>query len=506
MLPRPVGAVLREVVRVRHAGNDVSHVTDRRPVLAVGRHVIAARLAEDIRADIDAVFMQDVRRVHQKALDGLRLGLVIFVVEVDIAFLFIVTRAVRETDIVELDLVEAHGLDRVDGKRDLILPHVPAERARPVARRDIQGIARAVRDGVFRMILAEEGVVERGQTADHIEARVLDFLDDRLIFLDRIVGVLVRRRRIFLVHGRVIADGRAVHDVDDKGVDLRGLCVFDVLVDIAQHSRVAGQIDRIAGIRHRVIRKIGFGTRIIVQTFRVAAAPLVAAAGMDGVDTEAVIDLVCCFRRGSDVLAADVAGLALIGDLIQVDNAVRRPLIVQHLQLRPLLDQRSQHIRILLRPQILRRADIHSLFRDHLMNVLRQILLRDVAVAQRGEIRHVIGHAVLPDGLVGRVGDLHAACDSAALAEVFIVIGNFRCNGADIARFIARRVRLRGLRLVRRLRRRAGDHEDEQHDRDEDQPRDHHAPRMLAEELLQKRQSLRALLLLRRAGNPLSFA
>ena len=82
------------------------------------------------------------------------------------------------------------------------------------------------------MILAEEGIVERGQPTDHIEARVLDFLDGGLIFLDRIVGVLVRRRRIFLVHGRVIADGRAVHDVDNEGVDLRGLCVFDVLVDI----------------------------------------------------------------------------------------------------------------------------------------------------------------------------------------------------------------------------------------------------------------------------------
>ena len=28
------------------------------------------------------------------------------------------------------------------------------------------------------MILAEEGIVERGQTADHVEARVLDLLDD----------------------------------------------------------------------------------------------------------------------------------------------------------------------------------------------------------------------------------------------------------------------------------------------------------------------------------------
>ena len=139
---------------------------------------------------------------------------------------------VRETDIVELDLVEAHGLHRVDGQRDLVFPYVAAEGAGPVAGRDIQRVAGAVGDGVFGMILAEEGVVEGRQTADHIESCVLDFLNDCLIICDGVLGVLIRRGGIFLVHRRIVADGRAVHDVDNEGVDLRGLRIFNVLVDV----------------------------------------------------------------------------------------------------------------------------------------------------------------------------------------------------------------------------------------------------------------------------------
>lgn len=139
---------------------------------------------------------------------------------------------VRETDIVELDLVEAHGLHCVDSQRDLILPDIAAEGAGPVAGRDIQRVAGAVGDGVFGMILAEEGVIEGRQTADGVEARVLDLLNDRLVFLDGVIRVLIRRGGILLVYRRIVADGRAIHDVDDEGVDLRRFCVFDVLVDI----------------------------------------------------------------------------------------------------------------------------------------------------------------------------------------------------------------------------------------------------------------------------------
>ena len=232
MLPRAVGPVAGKMVRIRHAGNHVNNIADRGPILAVGRDIVAARLTKDIRADVDTVFVQNIRGIHQKALDGLRLRLVIFVAVVDVAVFLIIIRAVREADIVELDLVKAHGLHCVDSQRDLILPDIAAEGTRPVAGCDIQRLAGAVGNGVLGMILAEEGVVEGCQTADHIESCVLDFLNDCLIICDGVLGVLIRRGGIFLVHRRIVADGRAIHDVDDEGVDLRRFCVFDVLVDI----------------------------------------------------------------------------------------------------------------------------------------------------------------------------------------------------------------------------------------------------------------------------------
>ena len=206
-------------------------------------------------------------------------------------------RIVREADIVELDLVKAHGLHCVDSQRDFILPDIAAEGTRPVAGCDIQRLAGAVGNGVLGMILAEEGIVEGCQTADHIESCVLDFLNDCLIICDGVLGVLIRRGGIFLVHRRIVADGRAIHDVDDEGIDLRGLCVFDILVDVLQDRRVARQIDGVAGVRHFVVCKIGLGAREIVEAFRVAAAPFVAASGVDGIDAEAVIDVVGLLQR-----------------------------------------------------------------------------------------------------------------------------------------------------------------------------------------------------------------
>ena len=232
MLPRAVGPIAGKMVGVRHTGDHVDDIADGWPVLAVGRDVVAARLAEDVRADVDAVFVQDIRGVHQKALDGLCLCLAVFVAEVDIAGGLILVGVVRETDIVELDLVKTHGLHCVDSQRDLILPDIAAEGTRPVAGCDIQRLAGAVGNGVLGMILAEEGVVKGCQTADHIESCVLDFLNDCLIICDGVLGVLIRRGGILLVYRRIVADGRAVHDVDNEGVDLRGLRIFNVLVDV----------------------------------------------------------------------------------------------------------------------------------------------------------------------------------------------------------------------------------------------------------------------------------
>ena len=78
------------------------------------------------------------------------------------------------------------------------------------------------------MIADEERIVEGGQSADHIETGVLDFLNTGLVFLLRVVGVGIRRGRVFAEDLGIIADRRAIHDVDNEGVDLRGLGVGDV--------------------------------------------------------------------------------------------------------------------------------------------------------------------------------------------------------------------------------------------------------------------------------------
>ena len=144
MLPGAVGAVLRKVVRVRHAADHVDHIADGGPVLPVGGHVAAGGLAEDVGADIHAAIVQLVAGIHQKALDRLRLGLIILVAVVDVSVFLVIIRAVRETDIVELNFVEAEQRHRFFCQLYLVFPHIAAEGARPVAACDVQGVSRGV--------------------------------------------------------------------------------------------------------------------------------------------------------------------------------------------------------------------------------------------------------------------------------------------------------------------------------------------------------------------------
>ena len=153
------------------------------------------------------------------------------------------------------------------------------------------------------MIADKERIVEGGQSADHIESGILDFLDAGLVFLLRVVGVGIRCRRVFAENLGVVADGRTVHDVDDEGVDLCGLRVGNVGVDVSQYVRVAGQVQRIDMLRHDIIFKIRLLSGIIVETLAVAASKAVCAPGVNHIDAETVIDLYRSFLRAGSVLA-----------------------------------------------------------------------------------------------------------------------------------------------------------------------------------------------------------
>ena len=172
------------------------------------------------------------------------------------------------------------------------------------------------------MIGHKERVVEGGEAADGIEARVFDLLDTGAILFDGIVCVLIGRWGILLIDRRGIADGGAVDDVDDKGVDIGRFGVFDIGVDIAEHLGIAGQVERIAGVWHDVVFKIRLLARIVVERSAVSAAPAVLPAHMDGIGAEAVIDLRGKLRRGRGIFAADIAGGFAVCDMVEVDNAV----------------------------------------------------------------------------------------------------------------------------------------------------------------------------------------
>ena len=250
----------------------------------------------------------------------------------------------------------------------------------------------------------------------------------------------------------------------------------------------------------------GLRAREIIKGFRVAAAPFITASGVDGVDAETVMDVVGLFLHRRDILAADVARLTLIGYLIQINDAVRRTLVTQDLPVLLLFQPTCRVRACFVQTEVLRRADIDDLLGDHSSGILCQIFLGDIAAVQRGEIGRIIPDAVAFDGFVGRIGDLHAACDCPGLGEFFGVIRHLRRNGADKARLIARRLLLHRLLLGRLFWRCTGDHADEQDQRDQNQDRDHHAPGMLAQKNASLRQPLCTQLPLRRGGHSLCSA
>ena len=474
MLPWAVIAVLREVVRVGHTADHIHDIADSGPVLTVGRDIGVICLAENVGADIYAEVVKLLHRVHQKTLYGLRLGFVIGVVVVDVPVLFVLIRSVREADVVELDLVEAHALHCLLCQRDLVLPDIAAEGAGPVAVGNIQRLAVFVVDAVFRVIGHEEGVIEGGQTADDVEARVLELANGSLVFLEGIVGVFSGRRRILVIDAGGVADARSVDDVDDKGVDLRRFGVGDILVDFRYDLGVAGQIESVDMLGHDVVREAGLFGRIVVEAARIAAAVAVLAAGVGHVDAEAVVDLHRVLIGRGGIAAADVAGLSVRADVVEMHDAVCQIVVAEHGQLRALFDQRAKLDAVLRLTQILRRARVDLSLLDDGVLLRRQVFLGNVAVLRHVQIGQVIGDAAALEAVGRGVGDLPAAGNRAGLLQVGVVIGDLRRVGAEPCADI----RLRGGRLLLLAGGlpASGQNEDQQDQRDQHQHRQQDQP------------------------------
>lgn len=97
----------------------------------------------------------------------------------------------REAHIVELDLVKAHESGRLQPQLHLVLPHEPAVHTGPVHPADLQRLAGLIGDDALRVILRQMGVIEGRDAPDDIISGILQGLDARLIYLQRVIGTLV---------------------------------------------------------------------------------------------------------------------------------------------------------------------------------------------------------------------------------------------------------------------------------------------------------------------------
>ncbi|MEI3088907.1 MAG: hypothetical protein V8T01_02620 [Oscillospiraceae bacterium] len=266
-----------------------------------------------------------------------------------------------------------------------------------------------------------------------------------------------------------------------NSIDIRRFCVLDIGVDVVQHIRVARQIKRVAGVRHDVIFKVRLLARVIVERAAVAAAPAVQPPHVDGIGAEAVIDLRGQLRRRDGVFAADVTGGLTVGDVVEVDDAVRDGVEAQNLKLCPLLHQPAQLKSIRRKAEVLRCADVDGLFENDRVRIVGEAVRIDVAVLQIVKIGQIIRTSVFFQALFREIRHGGAARNRAGLCKAGIVARNGRHFGADIGRAIA----AAGLRSVGdRLVRRAGDHADEQHDSHQDQHQQQNQPRILAQKAL----------------------
>ena len=316
MLPRQPIAGCGIVVGIGHCRDHVHHVADSRPILTVRAHISLGALAEHVSTDIHAGIVQTVSGVHQEALDGLRLALIICIAVIQLPIL-VIPSAVGEADIVKLDLIKAHQLHGLQRQIHLVLPHIAAVHAGPVHTHDLLGIAgRGAGNHVLGMVVCHIGVVKCGDASDDVVAGILDLLHRRLILSQRIVGAGIGRGGVFLHSGGVVADSAAILNVDNKGID--AAVVGNIQIGIQLTDELHVQIQSLHLFGHHIVGKLSLLAGEIVQTGRVAAAPVIAAVHVQLVDSGIILRL-SLVHRARHIAGADIA-LRLTGADDIADN------------------------------------------------------------------------------------------------------------------------------------------------------------------------------------------
>ena len=297
------------MIGIGHAGDGVHRRADGRPVLAAGGDVGVGALAEHVAGQVVPGAVKPLRRVQQEPLHRLRLALAVGVAVVDGTRLFVAIRPVGEADVVELDLVEAQGR-RLQRQIHLVPPHRAVVGAGPVHVADLQGRPVQVADDLLRVIRRQMGVVEHGDAADEVVARVLQLLDVGPEALHGVHGRRVGRGAVLLHHRRGVGHGGAVHDVHHKGVDAAALRRLQIAVGVLDGGAVEVQRPHLVG--HIVAGDGALLHGVVVQPRRVAAAPAVAPGGVELIQRLVVLGQRFLLRHadvvGGDIALAPVAG------------------------------------------------------------------------------------------------------------------------------------------------------------------------------------------------------
>ena len=444
------------MVGVGHAGDGVHHGADGRPVLAAGGDIGIGALAEHVAGDIIPGLVQPLGGIEQEPLHGLRLALAVGVPVVDGAGLFVLVRAVGEADIVELDLVEPQrgGLQR---QLRLVLPDGAVIGAGPVHGADLQRRAVQVGDDVLRVVGGQMRVIEHGDAADDVVARVAELLH---VGPEALHGVLRRgvgRGAVLLHHRRGIGHRRAVHNVHHKGVDAAALRQTEVAVGVLDGAAV--EIQRPHLLRHVIAGDGGLFRGVVVQPRRVAAAPRVAPGGVALIQRLVVLSAGFLLRHadvgGVDIALAPVTGdfpaehLALLVQSVKAGDGQR------HALFHGAAGDGARLVHKAHAPQGVDRFHLH-----HGGIVVGQVGAVDAGVALAVDHPDALGVAL---GILQNILYLAAAGQGTQQLSVFVIYRSGALRGGHIAR---RRLRHGGMELLpdhiaQRAQRRQAQHDDD---------------------------------------------
>ena len=269
VVPRLFDAVvaIREVVRIRHSANRIANIRDSRPILTVCSCIArVCSLAKDIHRHISTYGVNLVARILHKSLNSLHLRLVVLVVVVD--KLLHLGHTVGETNIVEVDLVEAELTHRLLCQLHIELPYLAVVWAWPIGLIVLEWLARSLLgDCHLWVVLHKVRILEAGDTTYHIEALLVQTLYRILIHrLLVLTGIAIVCWRVLLHSLRLVAGALVVLNIYYKGINLGLLCKVDILLDIADNRRRDIQIERVASLGHLVVCKLNTLGRVEVAT------------------------------------------------------------------------------------------------------------------------------------------------------------------------------------------------------------------------------------------------